>query len=234
MPWSLTIVSLTGDAMTENGQTAVAWEMLSSVVAMRAKARESKLPKLLSSLHGVEIELARIIAGTNSENTQENEAKNNARSRTAVLSAATGQLNGFGDYSDLDLDPEPIVRSRSSRRGGGSGADKQLKNYARRYLAISEQLKDLVARGESVAFEDPFALEAGDDWEANSDALLSEQHDLSFTIANLQATTMEGLTDKAAVLDDLIEENTDDPVQILARSLAQDIIAMGQRKKLSR
>ncbi len=41
---------------------------------------------------------------------------------------------------------------------------------------------------------------------------------------------MEGLADKAAVLDDLIEENTDDPVQILARSLAQDVIAMTRKR----
>lgn len=223
--------------MAENGQTAVAWEMLSSVVAMRAKARENKLPKLLSSLHGVEIELARIIAGQTSSNEQECHANIKARSRAAALTTgANDDLNGFSDCADLELDSELIVRSRPSRRGGGGGSrtDQQLRNYAKRYLAISQQLKDLVARGEAVAFEDPFSVELGNDVETTSDALLSEQHDLSFTIAELQATTMEGLADKAAVLEDLIEENTDDPVQILARSLAQDIIAMNQRKRTSR
>jgi len=216
--------------MAENGQTAVAWEMLSSVVAMRAKARENKLHRLLSSLHGVEIELARIIAGQTEE--KEADAKTSARSRAAALATAANQdLSGFSDFADLELDPEPIVRSRPNRRGGGgSRSDQQLRNYAKRYLAISQQLKELVARGEAVAFEDPFSIEVGDDVESASDALLSEQHDLSFTIAELQATTMEGLADKAAVLDDLIEENTDDPVQILARSLAQDVIAMTRKR----
>lgn len=216
--------------MAENGQTAVAWEMLSSVVAMRAKARENKLHRLLSSLHGVEIELARIIAGQTEE--KEADAKTSARSRAAALATAANQdLSGFSDFADLELDPEPIVRSRPNRRGGGgSRSDQQLRNYAKRYLAISQQLKELIARGEAVAFEDPFSIEVGDDVESASDALLSEQHDLSFTIAELQATTMEGLADKAAVLDDLIEENTDDPVQILARSLAQDVIAMTRKR----
>jgi len=216
--------------MAENGQTAVAWEMLSSVVAMRAKARENKLHRLLSSLHGVEIELARIIAGQTEE--KEADAKPSARSREAALATAANQdLSGFSDFADLELDPEPIVRSRPNRRGGGgSRSDQQLRNYAKRYLAISQQLKELVARGEAVAFEDPFSIDVGDDVESASDALLSEQHDLSFTIAELQATTMEGLADKAAVLDDLIEENTDDPVQILARSLAQDVIAMTRKR----
>jgi len=217
--------------MAENGQTAVAWEMLSSVVAMRAKARENKLHRLLSSLHGVEIELARIIAGQTEE--KEADAKTSARSRAAALATAANQdLSGFSDFADLELDPEPIVRSRPNRRGGGGGSrsDQQLRNYAKRYLAISQQLKELVARGEAVAFEDPFSIDVGDDVESASDALLSEQHDLSFTIAELQATTMEGLADKAAVLDDLIEENTDDPVQILARSLAQDVIAMTRKR----
>jgi len=216
--------------MAENGQTAVAWEMLSSVVARRAKARENKLHRLLSSLHGVEIELARIIAGQTEE--KEADAKTSARSRAAALATAANQdLSGFSDFADLELDPEPIVRSRPNRRGGGgSRSDQQLRNYAKRYLAISQQLKELVARGEAVAFEDPFSIDVGDDVESASDALLSEQHDLSFTIAELQATTMEGLADKAAVLDDLIEENTDDPVQILARSLAQDVIAMTRKR----
>lgn len=216
--------------MADNGQTAVAWEMLSSVVAMRAKARENKLHRLLSSLHGVEIELARIIAGQTEE--KEADAKTSARSRAAALATAANQdLSGFSDFADLELDPEPIVRSRPNRRGGGgSRSDQQLRNYAKRYLAISQQLKELVARGEAVAFEDPFSIDVGDDVESASDALLSEQHDLSFTIAELQATTMEGLADKAAVLDDLIEENTDDPVQILARSLAQDVIAMTRKR----
>jgi len=216
--------------MAENGQTAVAWEMLSSVVAMRAKARENKLHRLLSSLHGVEIELARIIAGQTEE--KEADAKTSARSRAAALATAANQdLSGFSDFADLELDPEPIVRSRPNRRGGGgSRSDQQLRHYAKRYLAISQQLKELVARGEAVAFEDPFSIDVGDDVESASDALLSEQHDLSFTIAELQATTMEGLADKAAVLDDLIEENTDDPVQILARSLAQDVIAMTRKR----
>ena len=72
------------------------------------------------------------------------------------------------------------------------------------------------------------------DWESSTDALLAEQHDLSFTIAGLKATTFEGLVDKATVLDDLVEENTDDPVQMLARSLARDVMAMGQNGKSAR
>lgn len=220
--------------MADTGQTAVAWEMLSSVVVMRAKARESKLPKLLSSLHGVEVELARIISGA--EAPQSAAVNGNVRNQPAALAATTGHF--IGTYSDDDaLEPEPAppVRSRSGRRsGGGPRGDQQLRVHAKKYLAITRQLKELVERGEAAATSEQFGDALDEDWEASSDALLSDQHDLSFTIAGLKASTFEGLLDKAAVLDDLIEENTDDPVQVLARSLVRDVIAMGQNGKASR
>ncbi len=70
-----------------------------------------------------------------------------------------------------------------------------------------------------------------EDLESLSDPMLAEQHDLSISISRLRAATFEGLMDKAAVLDDLAEEGSDDPVQVLARSLARDVVAMGQSKK---
>lgn len=132
------------------------------------------------------------------------------------------------------MDAQTAVRSRSGRRSSGSRADQQLRAHAKKYLAITQQLKDLVARGEAVATRDDFGDPLETDWEASSDALLAEQHDLSFTIAGLTATTFDGLADKASVLDDLIEENTDDPVQTLARSLARDVIAMAQNRRSAR
>ncbi len=221
--------------MADNGQTAVAWEMLSSVVAMRAKARENKLPKLLSSLHGVEVELARIIAGA--EAPQDAAINSSVRSQSAALAAATGHIDEIysDDDTELKSEPAPAPRARSGRRGGrGPRGDQQLRAYAKKYLAITQQLKELVERGEAAATGDHFGDALDEDWEAESDALLSDQHELSFTIAGLKATTFEGLVDKAAVLDDLIEENTDDPVQVLARSLVRDVITMGQNGKAGR
>lgn len=217
--------------MADNGQTAVAWEMLSSVVAMRAKARENKLPKLLSSLHGVEIELAKIISGADAPNAQVSGVAPGAGSSAAVGGRMGHQIKAFSEVQGLELEREPTVRSRSGRRSGSSRGDQQLRAHARKYLSIAQQLKELVARGEALATGDGFGDSFENDWEASSDALLAEQHDLSFTIAGLKATTFEGLVDKASVLDDLIEENTDDPVQILARSLARDVISIGQNKK---
>lgn len=218
--------------MAENGQTAAAWEMLSSVVVMRAKARENKLPKLLSSLHGVEIELARIIAGADAPN---GNSSGVGAASTAVNAAAIGrQIETLSDARELDVGAQTVVKSRSGRRSGGSRADQMLRAHARKYLSIAQQLKDLVARGEAAATGDDFGDSPESDWEASSDALLAEQQDLSFTLAGLTATTLEGLADKASVLDDLIEENTDDPVQMLARSLARDVIAMGPDRRSSR
>ncbi len=217
--------------MAENGQTAVAWEMLSSVVVMRAKARENKLPKLLSSLHGVEVELARIIAGADAP--QDAGINGHARSHPAAVAAAAGrQIEGFSEMEGIAA--EPAARSRSGRRSGNSRSDQQLRAHAKKYLSITKQLKELVERGEAVATGEQFGDAFESDWEASSDALLADQHDLTFTIANLKATTFEGLLDKASVLDDLIEENTDDPVQVLARSLARDVVTMGQSRKAGR
>lgn len=221
--------------MTENGQTAVAWEMLSSIVVMRAKARENKLPKLLSSLHGVEIELARIISGADAPNGAGGAVVSGAATGAAVSAAAAGgPINRLTEAKEMVLGAQTVVRSRSTRRSGGSRADQQLRAHAKKYLSIAQQLKDLVARGEAAAAGDDFGDLSDTDWEAGSDALLAEQHDLSFTIAGLTATTFDGLADKASVLDDLIEENTDDPVQTLARSLARDVIAMGQNRGSAR
>lgn len=220
--------------MAENGQTTVAWEMLSSVVAMRAKARENKLPKLLSSLHGVEIELARIIAGADTPN---------GFSEKSIPGGPSPVVNGFAERPveslspshDVELRADTVFKSRSARRtGSGSRSDQQLRAQAKRYLAIAKQLKELVDRGEAVATGNDFDDSLENDWESSTDALLAEQHDLSFTIAGLKATTFEGLVDKATVLDDLVEENTDDPVQMLARSLARDVMAMGQNGKSAR
>jgi len=216
--------------MAENGQTAVAWEMLSSVVVMRAKARENKLPKLLSSLHGVEVELARIIAGSDGAGANPKQIKGNATPAFSSASATGGNFDGFSDVG-FELEP-PVSPKRSSRRSGGGGrGDQQLRSYAKKYLNISRQLKDLLSYGEAIASGEDFGGALDYESETASDALLAEQHDLTFTISSLKASTFEGLVDKAAVLDDLIEENTDDPVQVLARSLARDIMAMGQSKK---
>lgn len=221
--------------MAENGQTAAAWEMLSSIVVMRAKARENKLPKLLSSLHGVEIELARIIAGADASSGNGGPVVSSAVTSAAVNAAAAGRhIEPISEAGELDLGAQTTVRTRSGRRSGGSRSDQQLRAHAKKYLSIAQQLKDLVARGEAVARGGDFDGPLETDWEASSDALLAEQHDLSFTIASLTATTFEGLTDKATVLDDLIEENTDDPVQTLARSLTRDVIAMGQNRRCAR
>lgn len=219
--------------MTENGQTAVAWEMLSSVVVMRAKARENKLPKLLSSLHGVEVELARIIADSDGNNAHSKGISGNAHAvRSAAASAVAGSnLEGFAEIDGFELEPPVTFKARSPRHTSGGRGDQQLRAHARKYLNIARQLKDLVSHGEAIALGEDFG-ETGDfDPEAASDSLLAEQHELTFTISSLKASTIEGLADKAAVLDDLIEENTDDPVQTLARSLARDIMAMGQSRK---
>ncbi len=217
--------------MTENGQTSVAWEMLSSVVVMRAKARENKLPKLLSSLHGVEIELARIIAGADAPSGNGSAVVSGIATSTAVTTAAASRnVEAFSEAGEFELGMQTTVKSRSGRRSRSARADQQLRAHAKKYLSITQQLKDLVARGEAAATGDDFGDSLEMDWEASSDMLLTEQHDLSFTIAGLTATTSEGLADKASVLEDLIEENTDDPVQTLARSLARDVIAMGQSR----
>jgi len=220
--------------MAENGQTAVAWEMLSSVVAMREKAREDRLPTLLYSLHDVEIELARIIAGADTPD---------GHKEKSIPGAPLKVINGFADrqaellseIDDVELRAETPIRSRSTRRAGSSSrSDQQLRAQARRYMEIAKQLKELVDHSEAVATGNGFGDSFESDWETSADALLAEQHDLSFTIAGLKATTFEGLVEKATVLDDLVEENTDDPVQLLARSLARDVIAMGQAKKSAR
>lgn len=222
--------------MAENGQTAVAWEMLSSVVVMRAKARENKLPKLLSSLHGVEVELARIIAGSDPANGSVGELNGNAQiGRSSTLgAAANGLIQGAGEIEGLELEPDMGLKTRSSRRSNSPRGDQQLRAHAKKYLTITRQLKELVHRGEVVASGEQYGDALEEDWEASSDSLLAEQHDLSFTIAGLKATTFEGLADKAAVLDELIEENEDDPVQTLARSLARDVLAMAQSRKSGR
>ncbi len=191
--------------MAENGQTAVAWEMLSSVVVLRAKARENKLPKLLSSLHGVEVELARIIADSDVANGQAVAVNGRARAgRVPVASVIAGQhIDGLGDDPGLELEADTTFKPRMSRRSGGRG-DQQLRNFARKYLAIARQLSELVHHGEAVAYggqSEPLDF----DGEAASDALLAEQHDLTFSISALSASTFDGLVDKASVLDDLIE-----------------------------
>lgn len=215
--------------MADTGQTAVAWEMLSSVVVLRAKARESKLPKLLSSLHGVEVELARIIAGSDAANGQ----------GPVNGSAHNGHVRPLTTLSDQQIDAVSEVqeretgtpfKARSARRNGPARGDQQLRAYAKKYLALSRQLSELVSHGEAVASGAFVGDPLGEDWDARSDPLLSEQHDLSSTIARLKASTFEGLVDKVAVLDDLVEENSDDPVQTLARSLARDVIAMGTKR----
>ena len=220
--------------MAENGQTAVAWEMLSSVVVLRAKARENKLPKLLSSLHGVEVELARIIADSDTANTKAGEANGTARlSRTPAVTAVGGRnIDSFGEIDGLDIEPGIAVKTRSAKRGGGgSRGDQHLRAQAKKYLTISRQLGELVSHGEAIATGSGFEDVSAFDDEAASDALLAEQQELTYTISTLRASTFEGLVDKATVLDDLIEENTDDPVQVLARSLARDVVTMGQSRK---
>ena len=216
--------------MAENGQTAVAWEMLSNVVVLRAKARENKLPKLLSSLHGVEVELARIIA--DSDVAKDKVVAVNGSACAGRLATVSGQRGeGFSEIQGLELEPDTTFKSRTSRRTGGGRGDQQLRTQARKYLAIARQLGELVHHGEAVATGAHDAEPPEQDFEATSDSLLAEQHDLAFSIASLKAATLEGLGDKAAVLDDLIEENSDDPVQILARSLVRDVIAMSKSRK---
>ncbi|MCL4765962.1 MAG: hypothetical protein KJZ80_07015 [Hyphomicrobiaceae bacterium] len=222
---------ITGDAMADTGQTAVAWEMLSSVVVLRAKARESKLPKLLSSLHGVEVELARIIAGSETGNGQIAANGSSRGSRSPALPALNGQhLDALAEIQGLELESDMALKARPARRNGPARGDQQLRAHAKKYLALSRQLSELVNHGEAVASGALDGDPLGEDWDARSDPMLAEQHDLSSTIARLKASTFEGLVDKAAVLDDLVEENSDDPVQTLARSLARDVIAMGSKK----
>ena len=213
--------------MAENTQTAVAWEMLSSVVVLRAKARENKLPKLLSSLHGVEVELARIIAGTDASASRPGDAGMSARNGLAPVAALA--VDGVADIEGIELAPAVISRPRAGRRSQVTAPnDSRLRSYCKRYRALARQLRDLVRRGESAATggfgEDSY----GDDLESMSDPLLSEQHEISLSISRLKATTFEGLVDKASVLDDLAEENSDDPVQVLARSLSRDLMAMSK------
>jgi hypothetical protein len=210
-------------------QTAVAWEMLSSVVVLRAKAREHKLPKLLSSLHGVEVELARIIAGSDSNAAGEKEFGGRGLAPLAVPAVARSEV--LNDAHRGDCESAIIARTRSGKRGAAQQADQKLRGYAKRYLAIAQQLNDLVKRGEAVATGTFGGSAMLEEWDAASDPLLAEQHDLSLTISRLRATTFEGLVDKAAVLDNLAEEGSDDPVQALARSLARDIMAMGHSRK---
>ncbi len=215
--------------MTENSQTAIAWEMLSSVVVLRAKARENKLPKLLSSLHGVEVELARIIAGSDAQPGDASSGAHNKRSHGTTLTASRFDALTGSDGAQLETALAPRVRQ--GRRPATPQADTKLRAYCKRYRALARQLKDLVRRGEAVASG---SLDGGmysDDIESMSDPLLSEQHDLSITIARVKATTFEGLSDKAAVLDDLVEEASDDPVQLLARSLSRDVMAIEQNGK---
>ncbi len=218
-----------GVGMTENSHTAIAWEMLSSVVVLRAKARENKLPKLLSSLHGVEVELARIIAGSDVPNTHPKEAslgvQNKRMHGSTLMASRVGTLTG---PDGLELDMSLAPRIRQGRRPAAPQADTKLRAYCKRYRALARQLRDLVRRGEAVASSGFGNGTYGDDIESMSDPLLSEQHDLSLTISRIKATTFEGLTDKATVLDDLVEEGSDDPVQLLARSLSRDITSMAQ------
>jgi hypothetical protein len=224
--------SNTGVGMAEISQTAVAWEMLSSVVVLRAKARENKLPKLLSSLHGVEVELARIIAGSDAATAHGGEVNGSAREEGAPTAvSAAGRPHGLAQAEEIELRPAVQLRSRTARRGAAPQADQRLRANCKRYKALARQLNDLVRRGEAVASGHLGGDVFGDDLDSMSDPLLAEQHDLSLTISRLRASTFEGLMDKAAVLDDLAEEGSDDPVQVLARSLSRDIMAMGQCRK---
>lgn len=209
--------------MTTSGQLTVAWEMLSSVVMLRAKAKEQKFPKLLSSLHGVEVELARIISGSETdagtkavarlEGEEFELAAEEARPRT--------RLGHAGRKSAPARAPDDRGRPARQRQ------DQQLQTYTRKYLALARQIREVITRGEIAAcgagMHDPFD---GESAEEQSDSLLAEQHQLSLGIARLRASTFDGLVDKAKVLDDLAEEGSDDPVQLLARSLARDIVAM--------
>jgi hypothetical protein len=219
-----------GVGMTENSHTAIAWEMLSSVVVLRAKARENKLPKLLSSLHGVEVELARIIAGSDVPNTHPKEASLGVQNKrihgSTLMASRVGTLTG---PDGLELDMALAPRARPGKRPAAPQADTKLRAYCKRYRALARQLRDLVRRGEAVASDGRLGNGTySDEIESMSDPLLSEQHDLSLTISRIKATTFEGLTEKATVLDDLVEEGSDDPVQLLARSLSRDITAMAQ------
>jgi len=216
-----------GVGMTENSHTAIAWEMLSSVVVLRAKARENKLPKLLSSLHGVEVELARIIAGSDVPTAHPSEASAGAQNKRSLGSTTTAsRFNALTGSEGPELETALAPRIRQGRRPAAAQADTKLRAYCKRYRALARQLRDLVRRGEAVASGSLDGSMYGDDIESMSDPLLSEQHDLSITIARVKATTLEGLADKAIVLDDLVEEGSDDPVQLLARSLSRDIMAM--------
>ena len=211
--------------MAENHQTAVAWEMLSSVVVLRAKARENKLPKLLSSLHGVEVELARIIAGSDNATSPSGDTRNDT---SPVMAMSPTRL---ADIDGMELAPAVVSRSRTGKRTAAPQTDGKLRAYCKRYRSLARQLRDLVRRGEAAASGDMDEDMYAEDLESLSDPMLAEQHDLSISISRLRAATFEGLMDKAAVLDDLAEESSDDPVQVLARSLARDVVAMGQSKK---
>jgi hypothetical protein len=217
-----------GVVMAKNGQLTAAWEMLSTVVMLRAKAKEQQLGKLLSSLHGVEVELARIIAAGDDTGASGAEMK---------TSASVEMAEGAGGVKSRQ---RALVPSRQAQLAGSSSAstatrrrqDAQLDTYCRKYLAIAEQLKDVMVRGEVAACGPDAPFEEGA-YDTHADALMSEQHDLSLSIARLRASTPGGLAQKAAVLDDLVEENSDDPVQALARSLARDVMDLHRERRLA-
>jgi hypothetical protein len=219
--------------MTKNGQLTTAWEMLSSIVMLRAKAREQKLGKLLTSLHGVEVELARIIAAGDEASEKDTLAS------TPTLSAVGAIEEGASDRSS----PRSVSGAKEARltavRGGRAShprrrQDSQLQAYSQKYLALAGQLNDLMVRGEVAASGGSFSMRGGSGFEtAQADDIVSEQHDLSLMMARLKASTLSSLAYKAAVLDDLAEEASDDPVQALARSLAQDVIALNEENRIA-
>jgi hypothetical protein len=216
--------------MTNSGHLTVAWEMLSSVVMLRAKAREQKYLRLLSSLHNVEVELARIIAGSDAEPRSQVHAE-----REAFEAEHTVEVAGTRTavkMSRTTKRPALVHSAPAKARSPRGREDQQLQTQARKYLANARQLREVMIRGEVAASRASFS-EFEADAEQDSDLLLSEQQELALAIAGLKASSFEGLTDKAQVLDDLVEEGTDDPVQLLARSLAQDIIQMKDASQLA-
>jgi hypothetical protein len=210
--------------MTRKGQLTVAWEMLSSVVVLRAKAKENKLYKLLSTLHGVEVELARIIAGADAEN-----------QKVAADETARMSENGSASRTVVRLPRAPrgpaLTDSPALKKRAASADDQQVHAQSRKYLANARLLR---ARGENALLgRAPASGLDFDPGDEDGDALWEEQTELSLSLANLKVSTFDGLVDKAHVLADLVEEDTEDPVQLLAQSIARDIIAMRDSSQLA-
>src|SRR5258706_13477546 len=136
--------------MAKKGQLTAAWEMLSAGVMLRAKAKEHKLGRLLASLHGVEVELARVIAAGDEAGVGDSLASATPGGAEGMLEgAAVGtsrQGAGAGPRRPDSAEARSVKSLQPRRR-----QDAQLEAYSRKYLELAGQLKDMMVRGEVAA-----------------------------------------------------------------------------------